>query len=171
MGASRREGMACKSRSRQLNAAAGPKRRLTTGDQDGFEASAPRVRFVERRIAGATQRVVGALGTLVTVIVIILFGKPSDGGSNGVPYLPEFWSAIGPYLPPRNGFILLRNSVYFDGNGITQALVVLLVYLVVLAVLIGILDWYRRPPLELPAVSHETEASAAAASTPAGVAT
>lgn len=34
---------------------------------------------------------------------------------------------IGPFLPPRNAYILLRNSIYFDGHGTTQALVVLLV--------------------------------------------
>lgn len=119
--------------------------------------------------ASVMQRLLGAAGTLVTVIIIILFGKPSAGGANGVPYLPGFWTAIGPYLPPRNAYILLRNSVYFDGNGISQALIILLAYLVVFAVILGIFDWRRRRDPELP-IDRETEAQAAFAATPAGVA-
>jgi hypothetical protein len=119
--------------------------------------------------AAVLQRLVGAAGTLLTVVIIILFGKPSSGGANGVPYLPGFWTAIGPYLPPRNAYILLRNTVYFGGNGTAQALIVLLAYAVVFAAILGILDWYRRPAPELP-ITRETEAQAAAAAIPAGVA-
>jgi hypothetical protein len=48
-------------------------------------------------------------------------------------------------------------------------LIVLLAYLVVFAVILGILDWRRRPEPEL-GVDRETEAEAAAAAIPAGVA-
>ena len=115
------------------------------------------------------HRLIGGAGTLVTVITIILFGKPGSGGSTGVPYLPGFWRTIGPFLPPRNGIILLKNTIYFGGNGTAQALIILLAYFVVFSVIVGILDWYRLPAPELP-VSRETEAEAAAAATPAGVA-
>ena len=119
--------------------------------------------------AAVMQRLIGAAGTFVTIIVIILFGKPSAGGANGVPYLPDFWTTIGPFLPPRNAYILLRNTVYFDGHGTAQALIILLAYAVVFAVIIGVLDWRRRRAPELP-VTRETEAEAAAAAIPAGVA-
>jgi hypothetical protein len=119
--------------------------------------------------AAVMGRLLGAAGTLVTVIVIILFGKPSAGGANGVPFLPGFWLAIGPYLPPRNAYILLKNTVYFGGNGTSQALIILLAYFVVFAVILGILDWRRRPGLEAP-ISRETEESVAATAVPAGVA-
>lgn len=120
--------------------------------------------------AAVMQRLLGAVGTLVTVFVIILLGKPSSGGANGVPYLPGFWTAIGPYLPPRNAFILMRNTVYFGGNGTAQALIVLLAYLVVFATILGILDWYRRPAPEVPDVTPETEIATVAVSVPAGAA-
>ena len=55
------------------------------------------------------------------------------------------------------------------GHGITRPLIILLAYLVVIRVILGILDWYRRPAPELP-VSPETEAQAAAAGVPAAVA-
>lgn len=38
------------------------------------------------------------------------------------PNLTPFWNGIGPFLPPRNAFFLLRNTAYFDGNGIAQPL-------------------------------------------------
>ena len=52
--------------------------------------------------AAVLRRLLGPLGILVTVILFMQFGNPSSGGSNGVPYLPSFWSDLGPFLPPRN---------------------------------------------------------------------
>ena len=121
-------------------------------------------------LAAVMQRLLGAFGTLLSVFVIILLGKPSSGGANGVPYLPGFWTAIGPYLPPRNAFILMRNTVYFGGNGTAQALIILLVYLVVFGTILGILDWYRRPAPEVPDVTPETETATVAVAIPAGAA-
>ncbi len=120
--------------------------------------------------AAVMQRLLGAAGTLLTVVIIIVLGKPSSGGANGVPYLPGFWSAIGPYLPPRNAFILMRNTVYFDGHGTSQALIILLAYLLVFATILGILDWYRRPEPEIPDVTPETVDLTVAVAIPAGAA-
>jgi len=64
-------------------------------------------------------------------------------------YLTSFWHAIGPFLPPRNAYILLRNTVYFDGHGIGQALTVLLAYAVITAAILVFLDWYRSPELSV----------------------
>ncbi|MER5432840.1 hypothetical protein [Streptomyces sp. NPDC002588] len=117
--------------------------------------------------AAVLQKLLGAAGTLVTVTVIMLFGNPSSGGANGVAYLPAFWRDIGPFLPPRNAYILLRNTIYFDGHGITQALTVLLLYGVIAGAALGLLDWFRTP--EIP-VSPETEAEAASVTVPIGAA-
>ncbi len=108
-------------------------------------------------VAAVLQKLIGAAGTLLTIIVIILFGNPSSGGANGVPYLPTFWRDIGPYLPPRNGYILLHQTIYFNGHGTTQALVVLLVYLAVAAAILIVLD-LRRSEAHV-----DTEAAEAAA--------
>ncbi|MBS1879715.1 MAG: hypothetical protein JST31_09395 [Actinobacteria bacterium] len=112
-------------------------------------------------------RLLGAAGTLVTVIVVILFGNPSSGGANGVPYLPDFWMTIGPFLPPRNAYLLIHNMIYFDGNGTLQPLLVLLGYLVVFGVILGVLDWRRTPTPDL-GVSPATENDAAAMAAPVG---
>jgi hypothetical protein len=108
-------------------------------------------------VAAVLQKLIGAAGTLLTIIVIILFGNPSSGGANGVPYLPTFWRDIGPYLPPRNGYILLHQTIYFSGHGTTQALVVLLAYLAVAAAILIVLD-HRRSEARV-----DTEAAEAAA--------
>lgn len=112
-------------------------------------------------------RLLGAAGTLVTVIVLILFGNPSSGGANGVPYLPDFWMTIGPFLPPRNALTLIHDTIYFDGNGTSQALLVLLAYLVVFGIILAVLDWRGAKTPDL-GVSAETENEAAAVAAPVG---
>nr|WSX54187.1 hypothetical protein OG409_37920 [Streptomyces sp. NBC_00974] len=116
-------------------------------------------------VAAVLQKLLGAAGTLVTVTVVTLFGNPSSGGANGVPYLPAFWTDIGPFLPPRNAYILLRNTIYFDGHGTTQALIVLLLYLAVPAIALALLDRFRTPEIPL---NRETEAEATALTVPVG---
>ena len=65
-------------------------------------------------VAAILQKLIGAAGTLLTIIVVILFGNPSSGGATGAPYLPTFWRDLGPYLPPRNAYILLHHTIYFN---------------------------------------------------------
>jgi hypothetical protein len=113
-------------------------------------------------IAAILQKLIGAAGTLLTVIVIILLGNPSSGGATGVPYLPTFWRDLGPYLPPRNAYILLHQTVYFSGHGTTEALTVLLIYLLAGAVILGVLDWFRAEPAKPPVPADAAEAAAMA---------
>jgi hypothetical protein len=79
--------------------------------------------FAVAMVASVLQKLLGAAGTLLTIIVLIVFGNPSSGGSAGVPFLPTVWLDIGPYLPPRNGLTAIHNTMYVNGNGITQALI------------------------------------------------
>lgn len=116
-------------------------------------------------VAAVLQKLIGSAGTIVTVVLVILFGNPSNGGANGVPYLPAFWRDIGPYLPPRNGYVLLHHTIYFHGHGTTQALAVLLAYLVVAAVALVLLDQLRPDPGVEPQA-----AEAAAMAVPIGAA-
>ncbi len=121
--------------------------------------------YAVSQVAAVLGKLLGAAGTLLTIIVIILLGNPSSGGANGVPYLPGFWRSIGPYLPPRNAYTLLHNTIYFSGHGTTQALGVLLAYAGVFAIILGVLDWYRTPTPSIP-VTPETENEAAAMAIP-----
>jgi hypothetical protein len=117
-------------------------------------------------IAAVLRRLIGPLGIIATVIVILQFGNPSSGGANGVPYLPAFWSELGPFLPPRNAYLLLRNTVYFNGNAIQQALIVLLAYVVIFGVVLFLLD--RRSAAGLGLLTDEEGQAAAAAAAPVG---
>lgn len=110
-------------------------------------------------VAAVLQKLLGPVGTLVTIIVIILFGNPSSGGATGVPYLPAFWRDIGPFLPPRNAYILLHHTIYFDGHGTGQALTTLFIYLGVAAAVLIVLD-LRRPEAAVPVDATEAAAMA-----------
>ena len=96
-------------------------------------------------------------------LLILQFGNPSSGGATGVPFLPAFWRDIGPYLPPRNAYLLLHHAIYFNGNGTTEALTILLIYFVAGAVILGVLDWFRSEAAVPPAA-----AEAAAVAVPIG---
>jgi hypothetical protein len=115
-------------------------------------------------VAAILQKLVGAAGTLLTVIVILQFGNPSSGGATGVPFLPAFWRDIGPYLPPRNAYLLLHHTIYFNGHGTTEALTVLLIYLGAGLLILGMLDWLRPDEAAVPAEA----ADAAAVAVPIG---
>jgi hypothetical protein len=111
-------------------------------------------------LAAVLRRLLGPVGIFLTVIVVIQFGNPSSGGANGVPYLPEFWSELGPFLPPRDAYLLLRNTVYFDGHGIAQPLAVLLGYAVICGALLLIFDWIiDRPPRSVPGIEDADSAT------------
>jgi hypothetical protein len=111
-------------------------------------------------LTAVLRRLLGPVGIFLTVIVVIQFGNPSSGGANGVPYLPGFWHAIGPFLPPRDAYLLLRNTVYFDGNGIGQPLAILLGYVVVCGALLFVLDWLVRiPEPSVPGIKDTDDAA------------
>jgi hypothetical protein len=105
----------------------------------------------------ALQTVLGAAGTLVVVVVFVIFGAPASGGTIPAPYLPTLWRVIGPYLPAGAGTTAVRNTLYFDGNAITRSLIVLAVYLVAGAAAVALLRQRRRSSPE----AAEIEASAA----------
>ena len=88
----------------------------------------------------------------------------TSGTSNTLIVVPSI-SDLAPldlavrFLPPRNAYILLHHTIYFNGHGTTQALTVLLIYLVAGAVILGVLDWFRSEP---PVPADVTEAAAMA---------
>ena len=108
----------------------------------------------------ALQALLGAGGTLVVVVVFVIFGAPASGGTVPAAYLPGLWRALGPYLPAGAGTTAVRNTIYFDGNRIATSLLILAAYLVVGAAAVLLLR-QRRPPRGAEAEA-EVEASIAA---------
>ena len=72
--------------------------------------------------AAALQVLFGPVGTLIVIVVFVIFGAPAAGGTVPRPFLPSFWGTIGPYLPPGAGTTAVRNTIYFGGHGIGRAL-------------------------------------------------
>ncbi len=105
------------------------------------------------------QAVFGAAGTLIVVVLFVIFGAPASGGTVPSPFLPDFWRTFGPYLPAGAGTTLVRNTVYFGGNAIGRSLVVLAGYLVAGAFVVTAVRRSSAAPTEAAA---EAEASAAA---------
>jgi hypothetical protein len=104
------------------------------------------------------QALLGAGGTLVVVVLFVIFGAPASGGTVPSAYLPGFWRTFGPYLPAGAGTTAVRNTIYFDGNAIAKSVLVLVGYLVVGAAAVIVVR-RRRASDDLA----EAEASAAAA--------
>ena len=106
--------------------------------------------------AAGLQALLGAAGTLVVVVLFVIFGAPASGGTIPSPYLPTLWRTFGPYLPAGAGTTAVRNTIYFDGNAITKPLLVLAAYLVVGAAVVIVVRRRSR------AGNAETEAEASA---------
>jgi len=93
------------------------------------------------------------------LIAFVLIGNPASGGIVPEQFLPGFWRSVGPWLPNRAGFTLLRNVLYFDGNDITRALIVLAAYTLIGIVLLLAFAERKRPMM----LGDDPEAQLAAA--------
>ncbi|MDF7637647.1 ABC transporter permease [Leuconostocaceae bacterium ESL0958] len=75
--------------------------------------------------------VMGNAGLGIAAVMLILLGNPLSGLSSAPEMLPKFWGALGQLLPPGATGSLLRSFAFFDGKGATEALWVLITYVVV----------------------------------------
>jgi hypothetical protein len=114
--------------------------------------------FAAAMATSALQTLLGVAGTLVALVIFVLFGNPSAGLYPG-SFLPGFWGAIGPWLPGGAGLSALRGAVYFDGAAIGGRLAVLAAYAVVGAAITIALGWRRG--LRAPEAEMATAAAAA----------
>jgi hypothetical protein len=101
-------------------------------------------------VAGLARlaRPAGALAGLVFVI----FGIPATGGPAGMGrFLPAFYRALNPALPPPAALTALTNTAYFNGHGITGDLWVLAAWVVAgIATIVAAYAIHQRH-----AVNHE----------------
>ncbi len=138
---------------------------------DSFWVAWPIMALISATVAlfaAVLRRLLGPIGILLTVIIFLQFGNPSSGGSNGSVYLTTFWDNLGPWLPPRNAYEVLRDTIYFGGHGISQALTILIAYAVVAGGILAYLDWRPPPEPSVPGLDAPTAADAAAVAVPVG---
>lgn len=93
----------------------------------------------------ALQTLFGVIGIGLTVVIFVILGNPSAGGAYQSSVLPPFWRAISSFLPNGAGTDAIRRIVYFDGHGITHAVVVLICWIAggVLVTLLGAAALHR----------------------------
>lgn len=70
----------------------------------------------------------GQQATPVVLIVLLVLGSPSSGGSVAPDLLPWFFRFIGQWLPPGAAVSALRNAVYFPGSQHGMPIIVLVVW-------------------------------------------
>ncbi|MEU6487280.1 DUF3533 domain-containing protein [Streptomyces sp. NPDC046887] len=101
--------------------------------------------FAVGAITLALQAATGIVGIGLAVLLVVIAGNPSAGGAFPGPMLPDFWRAIGPWLPPGAGTWAARSIAYFRGNAISGPLQVLSVWAVAGTVVTLVLSALRRP--------------------------
>jgi hypothetical protein len=76
----------------------------------------------------ALQTLFGVIGIGLTVVIFVILGNPSAGGAYQPALLPTFWRVLSGVLPNGAGTDAIRRIVYFGAHGITQHIVVLLLW-------------------------------------------
>jgi hypothetical protein len=76
----------------------------------------------------AFQALFGFGGTAVGAVMFLVIGNPASGGSSAPQELPSFWRHLSQLLPPGAANTAVHDVVYFQGHGMTAALLVLATY-------------------------------------------
>ncbi len=101
------------------------------------------VTFSTALVGAALLAVLPAIIALVVLEVLFIVVGLCTAGTAGVALLPTYWQSIGAALPPRYGANLLQNVLYFSSNNITTPIVVLVVYGLIAAAVLGYVEWIR----------------------------
>ncbi|MFI6481629.1 hypothetical protein ACIBH1_27120 [Nonomuraea sp. NPDC050663] len=76
-------------------------------------------------VGSGMVRLLGPGGVGVVALLFLVIGLPASGGPLGARYIPEWYAAIGHYLPVGPGAEAIRNTVFFDGAALGGPLLVL----------------------------------------------
>jgi hypothetical protein len=112
---------------------------------------------------GALARLLGQAGLPLAALVFLIVGNPSAGASAPTEFLPGFYRAVGPWLPPNADASTLLGSTYFDAP-LHWPLLVLAAWIVVPGALLIAVDRRRGAR---PALAHDASRAATPAPRPA----
>jgi hypothetical protein len=87
---------------------------------------------------GALARLLGQYGLPLALVTFLIVGNPSAGASSPTEFLPGFYRAVGPWLPPNADTRVLLGSTYFDAAVLGPALVLAAWVIVPAAVLVAV---------------------------------
>ena len=107
--------------------------------------------------------VLGTLGLLVSMFLFVILGLPSAGATVPLEATPRFFGWLAKFEPMHQVFLGARSLLYFGGQaeaGLSQALVMTTVGLVIGLLLGGIVTWIydRRGYHRVPAGIESTSA-------------
>lgn len=112
----------------------------------GFLGAASFVLFV-----AACQAVIGLPGTALAALAFIFTGNAISGGSVPVPFLPEVFRQIAPWLPNNAIVAGARDVIYYRGTDLGHPLLVLGLWpAVALLVLVGVDILHLRARRQAP---------------------
>ncbi|MGP4022699.1 hypothetical protein [Actinomadura sp. 3N407] len=86
--------------------------------------------FAVSSFTAGALRVGGPPAAGLTVLLFVPIGVPASGGPIGPLFVPEWYAAIGEWLPVSAAISAVRNTVYFDGSALGGPLLVLSLWVV-----------------------------------------
>ena len=132
----------------------GPMLGVLHGSALAIVASGALIAFAVGCFTSALQTLLGLVGTLLSVITLVIIGNPAAGGGQIPPaMMSPAWGWLAHVLPNPAGMAAIRGIEFFAGNGTGQAFLILSVYaaagiavMLVVAVVPGAESAARRHP-------------------------
>ena len=84
--------------------------------------------FTTTAVTAALTSLVGLPGIVIAIVMFVVLGNPTSGGSVPVQMLSSGYRFLAGVLPTNAGIGLVRGFAYFDGNQISRPLLVLSIY-------------------------------------------
>jgi hypothetical protein len=101
---------------------------VLTGHPWTLLAAGSLIVFAATIVTAALTSLVGLPGIVIAIVMFVLLGNPTSGGSVPVQMLSGGYRFLAGVLPTNAGMGLVRGFAYFDGNQIARPLLVLSIY-------------------------------------------
>ena len=101
---------------------------VLTGHPWTLLAAGSLIVFTATIVTAALASLVGLPGIVIAIVMFVLLGNPTSGGSVPVQMLSGGYRFLAGVLPTNAGMGLVRGFAYFGGNQIARPLLVLSIY-------------------------------------------